>query len=245
MRLASQERIVEGTGDWHGEESPTLAASAHELLRRGILACHYAPGARLRLDALRRELGFGFSPIREALSRLTGEGLVEQEGQRGFRVAPVSMEDLEDITLIRSEVELMALRQSIARGGDAWETGVAAAAHHLALISAEGARPSSAESNEWARRHAAFHESLVAACGSPRLLAIRKELYELSERYRRLLYAHGIGPRDVAEEHKAIAAAVIDRDADTACELMRAHMRATADTLVKLLAAKSLLQIFS
>lgn len=193
------------------------------------------PGTRLRLEGLRQQTQFGFSPLREALSRLTGEGLVEQEGQRGFRVAPVSIHDLQDIAAMRCEIEAMALRQSIERGGDDWETGVAAATHHLGLLSGNGEPPGSPVANEWGRRHAAFHLALVSACGSPRLLGIRRELYEHSERYRRLLYAHGTGQRDVEAEHRAIARAVISRDSQLACQLMKEHMRATVDNLMRIL----------
>jgi len=229
-----------GGEGWQGEDAPTLAETAYESLRRGILNCHYEPGARLRLDGLRRQLGFGFSPIREALSRLTGEGLVQQEGQRGFRVTPVSIADLEDISAIRCEVEVLALRQSIQRGDDRWEAGVAAASHHLALISADGASPASPRSDKWGRRHAAFHLSLVAACGSPRLLAIRQDLYEHSERYRRLLNAHGVGRRDVAAEHREIAEAVLLRDSAHACSLMTQHLQRTVENLVRLLSTQNL-----
>ncbi len=235
MRQARTNNLPASVWQWPEEEPQTLAASAYDMLRRGILNCHYGPGTRLRLDALRKQSGFGFSPLREALSRLTGEGLVEQEGQRGFRVAPVSIDDLLDIAAIRCEVEIMALRQSMTRGDDAWETGVAATAHHLALISAQGARAGSPQSDEWGKRHGAFHLALVSACGSPRLLAIREQLYELSERYRRLLYAHGVGPRNVDEEHRSIAEAVIHRNTETACALLSAHIRTTVDNLTVIL----------
>lgn len=190
------------------------------------------PGAKLRLEALRRDYNIGFSPLREALARLTGEGLTIVEGQRGFRVAPVSAGDLEDIARLRSEIETMALRMSIEHGSDAWESDVAAALHHLLLLPHGRWPAGSPHTDEWSKRHKRFHDSLVASCGSPRLLAIREDLFEHSERYRRLLIEHGTEGRDLATEHREIANAVLARNPSTACALIAGHIRATASTMM-------------
>ena len=63
---------------------------------------------------------------------LAGRGLVVQEGQRGFRVAQASADDLRDITQTRISMETTALRFSIERGDDVWEAGILGAHHRRA-----------------------------------------------------------------------------------------------------------------
>ena len=77
----------------------TLATMVHRQLREDILAGHLAPDTRLRVQAVAERYNAGTSPVREALNRLLSEGLVEQRDQRGFLVAPVSVEDLRELLL--------------------------------------------------------------------------------------------------------------------------------------------------
>jgi DNA-binding GntR family transcriptional regulator len=210
-------------------DTSTLAGMAFSRLRADILCCAFAPGDKLRLEALRTRYGIGFSPLREALSRLTGEGLVVVEGQRGFRVATASAADLRDITAIRCEIEPLALRLSIERGDDAWEAHIAAAMHHLSILPRRHGGPAGPGIDEWARRHRAFHDGLVSACGSPRLMRIRQQLFDHAERYQRLLISRDDYDRKDEAEHRALYEAVIARDAETASTLMVEHITQTAN----------------
>ena len=79
----------------------------------------------------------------------------------------------------------------------------------------------------WETANAAFHGALVAACGSRWLLRIRAGLLDLCERYRRMAAFQELGTRPLREEHDAIAAAVLARDAEAACTLTTAHYRLT------------------
>jgi len=74
----------------------TLASSVYERIREDILIGRLQPGEKLRIDTLRQRYTVGGSPIREALNRLSSEGLVLQHDQRGFGVLPASIEDLVD-----------------------------------------------------------------------------------------------------------------------------------------------------
>src|SRR6478672_2894229 len=87
--------------------------SAYWRLRQEIITGSLAPSQKLRIDFLRKTYGFGASGLREALSRLVSDGLVESEAQRGYWVSPISREDLQDITTARLTNEVEALRQSI------------------------------------------------------------------------------------------------------------------------------------
>jgi DNA-binding GntR family transcriptional regulator len=139
------------------------------------------------------------------------------------------VEDLRDLTEARVEIERIALSRSIALGDLEWETNLVAAWHRLSKISKQ--LPESQQGLEqWANAHAGFHLALVAACGSNKLLQIRFQLYEQSDRYRR--YSGVVArERNVFAEHQRIFNATIGRDAATATDEMAKHLRLTAEVI--------------
>src|SRR3977135_761593 len=94
----------------------SLTQLAHDRLRADLLACRLKPGERLALHQLRQKLNVTPGAPRGGGPRLPSEGLVIAEPQRGFRVAPISAEDLKDLTAVRLEIELLCLKDSIAHG---------------------------------------------------------------------------------------------------------------------------------
>lgn len=214
------------------EASKTLTGQAYETLRRAIVAGTLAPGAKLQADTLKAEFGFSGTTLREALTRLIGDALVTQQGQRGFRVAPISREDFADLCDIRKMVEVEALRRSIEAGDEAWETGVVAAFHRLSKV--EAMMPERLEDiwDEWEDRNRAFHRALISACPSQWLLRMHDQLFQQAERYRRITFASGrMIPRNVHQEHQAIMEAVMARDVDAACGLAASHIQRTLSVL--------------
>jgi GntR family transcriptional regulator, carbon starvation induced regulator len=209
-------------------EAKTLAESAFFEIKSDILRSRFPPGHWLRLDELRETYGISISPLREALSRLISTGLVTAEGQRGFRVAEMSSENLIDIIKTRIWVEDMALRSAILSGDRRWEAEIVAATHRLGdgpNVRKTGSTYSL--DDDWEVNHRSFHNALVAACTSKRLLIYRERLYEESDRYRRVAARQGSGGRDVAGEHRAIVEAILARDASKASRLMQDHLLAT------------------
>jgi DNA-binding GntR family transcriptional regulator len=208
--------------------SVTLADQAERRLREDILAGALGAASRLRLDELRDRYEVGASPLREALSRLVGEGLVEVEGNKGFRVAPLSAADLEDIAWMRAAIEGQAVREAIGRGDAAWEAGIIAALHRLTRAT-ETTSTDRASLDAWNAEHDAFHAALIAACGSKRALAAQRRLAEEHARYRVALMGHNI-PRDlIIGEHGRLAEVVLARDADAAQHMLTRHMRITSE----------------
>jgi len=203
----------------------TLVESAYRALRRDIIEGRLAPGEKLRVEHLKDDYGVGAGTLREALSLLISDALVVSQGQRGFRVAPVSLEDFEDITQTRVMLECEALRQSILMGDDAWEANLVAAFHRLAK--AEEKRIGSEAREEWEERNRIFHEVLIAACPSRWLKHFLSILYQQAERYRRMsLYLQPI-PRDIHVEHEALLHAAINREAEKAAEILAEHIQMT------------------
>jgi len=215
------------------KERPTnLTQGAYARLRADLLACRIAPGSRLKIQDLCAEHAVSLGAIREALSRLTSEGLVVAEPQRGFRAAPISPEDLADLTRVRIEIDGLCLKRAIELGDLDWEARLVAAFHRLSRLP-ERAPGDLVRSNEdWAEAHGAFHAALVEGCGSPWLMRLHRQLYDQSERYRRLSVSLAPTGRKIADEHQKILDAVLARDADKAVALLGAHLARTTEILL-------------
>lgn len=205
----------------------TLVEAAYRRLRDDIIDGVHAPGARLRVEHLKDDYGVGAGTLREALTRLVADSLVVAQGQRGFRVAPISVADFEDITATRVLLETEALRQSIAHGDVHWEGELAAAFHRLTRAQEKLGRRSGPRLDEWEERNRVFHECLIAACPSRWTRHFVGILYRQSERYRRLALSRRPVPRDLQAEHRAIYEATLDRDARRASAALAEHIRAT------------------
>jgi DNA-binding GntR family transcriptional regulator len=207
----------------------TLAERAYLSLRHDVICGKLAPGEKLRVEHLKDQYQVGASTLREALSLLVSDALVTSEGQRGFRVAPISLTDLEDVTNTRVMLETEALRQSIRKGDAQWEAALKAS---YQLLTQAEVQPDVPETPQWETRNKAFHDALIAAFDSPWTKYMLAILYRHGERYRninwRLTAAHTI-ERRVHEEHETIFQAAINRQEARAALALEAHVRMTHD----------------
>ena len=206
----------------------SLVEDVYNEVRSDILFGRRPPSSRLPLNEIAQQHGVSLSVVREAVTRLASEDLVEATPQRGFRVCSLSLDHLHDLTWMRIQLETLALRQSIAKGDISWEADLVAAHHRLAVT------PMYFEDGtgnvEWLTAHAGFHAALAAASGSPILERLRHQLYDAAELYRMwssTLPHHPTRPH-VADEHKAIFEAALARDVDLAVDLMTRHLETTA-----------------
>lgn len=216
----------------------TLVETAYAQLRHSILHGEFEPGAKLRTEELRARYNISGSTVREALTRLLGETLVTAEGQRGFRVAPISLEDFTDLANIRKLLETETLRNAIAHGDDAWEARVVGAYHRLSRIEEKINDDPDQWSDEWEARNKDFHQALASGCPSRWLAHLSALMYQQSERYRRIAIRRRSVPRDVHAEHKEILEATLARDADRACALLGEHIDRTIGMIARFLADK-------
>lgn len=213
----------------------TLSDRAHAMLRGDIVSGRLAPETRLRIAQLSESYGIGASPLREALSKLSSEFLVIFEAQRGFSVAPVSADELRDISRVRCDLESDALHRAIMAGGDAWEAGIVAAFYALGKADKRRREDPQAASADWEEKNRAFHEALVAACDSPWLKRLRGLIYYQHERYRRISLTHPDPARDVQAEHEAIMEAALARHAPEAIRLSKDHIDRTTQSVLKVI----------
>lgn len=209
----------------------TLSEEVYSSVRTQILGGRFEPGSKLRIAEFATQYGVSRTVVREAMTRLAGQGLVLASPQRGFCVTPLSVEDLLDLTRARVLIETMALRESIKDGDLAWEAKVLAAHHTL-----QGTPDSTREGHvdgEWAQAHQAFHNALLSGTTSRRLESIATELRDCSQLYQHwsVELAHD-RDRDVAAEHRAIAELTLKRDAEGAAQALAEHIERTTATLI-------------
>ncbi|RYD24515.1 MAG: FCD domain-containing protein, partial [Lysobacteraceae bacterium] len=188
----------------------TRAGDVLQKLRTDILTCELVPGQKLRFEALRDRYQVSFSTLREALARLSAESLVISEGQRGFVVAPATLDDLLDLTNARVILERENLRLSMERGGDDWEARVLTTYYRMDRLEARLGEHYYLDRG-WSDLHGDFHFALVSASGSPVLLEMRNRLFERAHRYRYMSSQFRTKWRRKDVEHKAIVDAALDR----------------------------------
>jgi DNA-binding GntR family transcriptional regulator len=209
----------------------TLTSDLFDRLRTDILHCHLKPNSRLLFRDLRATYVSGMSPLREALMRLASDGLVVLEDHKGFRVAPVSREELVDIAATRCELEGLALRMAIENGDDHWEADILGRFHELSKRPTYTAAGTLDE--EWERRHDSYHRALYSACGLRWLIGFCQILAERAFRYRHLLLEQVDRTRDHRSEHEAIVQAALKRDASEAVALLQRHYTRTVQSLLE------------
>lgn len=198
---------------------------AYWLLRQEILSGRLEPGEKLRIQHLTSAFGYGASAIREALTRLLSDGLVESVSQRGFWVSQISHQDLLDITEARKLIEVEALRQAIIHGDIGWETRVVAARYTLERLEVSLTKKTPDAVIIWENANRDFHLELISACPTQRLLHFTQQLYDQSLRYRYRTTLRRDFPRSgLSNDHTKIVQATLKRDADLACELLEAHI---------------------
>lgn len=226
---------------WTSEAARTTAAGTQETIagqtlqriRTDILEGVLAPGQPLRMAALQSDYDVGNTPLREALFHLASEGLVELNSRRGFRVAPMSVEELVEITEVRKWLERLALRESLAHGDANWEARVLSAFHVMSRVS-------QTEAN-WDGLNRAFHEAIVSECRLSILHKFRRHLYDLTSRYRKMAWRIADTPDaelDLAE-HRQILDAVLKRDFDKSAALLDRHFDSLVHIILRILAPAS------
>lgn len=209
----------------------TLADKAEALLQSEIISGRLPPEERLVLPSLENRLGIGLTPLREALSRLVAHGLVTVEGNKGFRVSSISMDDLVDITKTRVIVECGALRLSMENREEEWEEGLVGATHRLVKTVGQLQGPISENLEKYDAAHWNFHRALLAGCGIPRLMSLQGDLYDQAYRYRRLMAEGGMNPQRVIEEHQLLSDLALGTDIEAACRALARHLTLTLEAV--------------
>ena len=205
----------------------SISEKAYRRIRTDIIFGKLSPTEKLKLDRLREDYGVSVGTLRELLSRLSSEGLVLAEGQRGFEVAPVSAQNLRELAELRLLLETHALAHSFAAGDMDWEGRVVSAHHKLAATERRQQAGDRADNETWKRYDFEFHHALISACGSETLLEAQAPVFD---KYLRYLMIAGIYRGEItAREHEALLDCALKRDAAKACALLKVHIEACVD----------------
>lgn len=210
----------------------TVTHQATEALRERILRGVYSDDTPLRQDALAAELGVSRIPIREALRQLEAEGLVVFNPHRGAVVSSLSVDEIDELFELRAQIESDLVRRAIPR----------AAVEHISrakeILKAYEAAFRSGEVAEWGKLNWEFHSTLYAPADRPFTMAIIQRLHQQSDRYLRMQLVLTHGESRAIDEHRAILAAVADKDVKQAVSLMRQHILGAGRQLVTFVSAE-------
>jgi DNA-binding GntR family transcriptional regulator len=209
------------------EEQPrqTAASTFYDELRNDILMGFLEPGARLVVDHLRARYGVGISPIRDALNRLSTEGIVKREDLKGFRVMELTAQELAEIIETQVWLNEVALRKSMERGDQAWEERVVVAFYRMRKHRRSQSETRYVVNPEREALHRDFHLSLLSACGSRWMIRYCAQLEDLFGRYRRFVMRSDYPGSAPGNVHKNLMDATLARDVEKAVRLLIEHVQ--------------------
>jgi DNA-binding GntR family transcriptional regulator len=199
----------------------TRTERAYAYTKQRVLDATYAGGDLLTEGEVAGALGISRTPVREAFLRLEGEGLLRLYPKRGALVVPVSAGEVEAVMETRTLVERFAFAKAIARGADvvgAMRAEIARQEEYAAAGDLDG----------FVEADRAFHTVLVAAAGNPIVLGVDESLRDRQQRMG--ITALRREPRrlgQILDEHRALADAVADGDAERVLERLDAHLQGT------------------
>jgi DNA-binding GntR family transcriptional regulator len=220
---------VEGDGN--------VTALVYEKVRSDLLTCRLAPSSRVSVLGLSRRMEVSQSSVREALSRLTAEGLVSPEPNRGFVVAPVSLERFQSLSKARTSIDALCLRDAIGAADVELEVELMAASHRV-LRRLELLSNDSASTTAYLEAHGLFHETLVSRCSNPWLIWMRRLLFAQSVRYRHYCLPFARDKAEFYDHRGAFLRAVFARDADRAEALLTEHYEQVCNRILAALKDK-------
>jgi DNA-binding GntR family transcriptional regulator len=211
----------------HATAPESVGEAAYRRIRTDIVFGLLLPGQKLKLEKISEAYGTSISTLRELLNRLSAEGLIVAEGQRGFEVAPISENDFRQVAALRLLLENHAMEQSFKAGDLDWEGRVVSAHHKLAVMEKRmlsGDRP---EPELWKRCDWDFHHALISACGSKVLLETHASIYDRYLRYQiiAVIFRGEIASR----EHGQLLECALVRDFKKAQEVLVAHVQGCVD----------------
>lgn len=206
----------------NNSESETVVGLIASAIRRDISFGELPPDKRLKIEELRTRYGGSSHSLREALTLLSTQGLVEANAQRGFRVASATGEDLKDITRLRCEIERLGLEWSLENGDVAWEGQIMASHHALSRAHADVIDSPIEGALAWDEANRLFHVSLISACDSPRLIATQAQLYDQSRRFYLAALREGkLNFTSISNNHSRLVKAILARDNKTALSCLQ------------------------
>lgn len=212
--------------------SEDLASKAYREIRQAIIDLAFQPGQRLQETYLAEWLGTSRTPVREALKRLRGEGLISNLSSRGAIVAQVSVDDVEDAYFVIEAMEGMASRLAASRITEENGQVLRACLDQMNETSATG------DLTHWTAADAQFHDVIRTIAQSPKLELVAHVIYPTIERVRNMYMREGHEPdrlRIATAAHMALGDAIFAGDEAESETLARALFQQAREDNIRLL----------
>ncbi|CAM5279593.1 GntR family transcriptional regulator [Streptomyces tanashiensis] len=188
-----------------------------EELRRAITSGELRPGGPIRQEALAARFEVSRVPLREALKALEAEGLVVHHVHRGYFVAELSLDDLEEIYRIRELLETEAVRMAVRWPPDGLVGTLERIQREVERAAEEGDVAGMAAANRL------FHFTLIEASGMPRLVRLITTLWDSTDAYRSLYYTGPTHRKQAVREHRAVISALRQGDEEATVRWLDEH----------------------
>lgn len=211
----------------------TRTEEVYHRIKADILGGQIEPGSQLPFAKLKTDYGASMGVLREALMRLTAEGLTVNQSQLGFKVMTLSLEDLVDLTETRCTIESLVFKDAIRNGDIDWEARIVSAHHRMERTPKHDPEEGSPVTAAWAKAHHDFHMALLSAAKSKRLIGIAESLRAAAEVYRRWSMPFEVVKRDVTAEHQELVDLALRRDAEAAAISLTRHLQLTKNLILK------------
>jgi DNA-binding GntR family transcriptional regulator len=212
--------------------SETRTDEVYRRVRDDILGGVIEPGSQLLFNKLKATYGASVGVLREALMRLSAEGLTVNQAQQGFKVMTVSLDDLVDLTDTRCVIESLVLEDSVTNGDVEWESQIVAAHHRMERTVKHDPNDGAPVAAAWAQAHHLFHMALLSAAKSRRMQAIASSLRAAAEVYRHWSMPFEVEERDVSGEHQQLVTLCLKRDAVGAARALTEHLQMTKELIL-------------
>lgn len=206
---------------------PTTVELVTTAIRQRILSGELPPGEALRQEALADELGVSRVPIREAITRLTGEGLLTNVPHKGAYVAELSVDEVKETFEIRLRLEPWIFAEAIPRITDA-EIGKAER-----LVK----EMDKADSAEWGHLNWCLHETLYLPAQKEITLQMLRVLHDRCDRYFRFQVVQVPIREQSHDEHMALVMACKKRDAKLGAKLLEQHVKTASQQIISVVDA--------
>ncbi len=206
-------------------EKKLVGQATYDNIRNDIVSGTLSPNERLKLNELRNAYKASVSTLREILMRLVSDGFVVFEEQKGFRVVPVSLSDLQELVELRITFELMGIKKSMQHSTLEWKSKVVAAHYKLSHMEKLMLEDPDQHVMSWVKADQGLHIALLDNCGSRQLRRYHMSIIDQFMRYQMLaLKTVPFRGRNSAQEHQAIIDAVLNDDYEAVANHLREHI---------------------
>jgi DNA-binding GntR family transcriptional regulator len=206
---------------------PTTVELVTKAIRQRILSGEFAPGEALRQEALADELGVSRVPIREAITRLSAEGLLTNVPHKGAYVAELSVDEVRETFEIRLRLEPWLFAAAIPKITNA----------EIAKAERLVKEMDKADSGEWGHLNWRFHETLYSPAQRDITLQMLRVLHDRSDRYFRFQVVKVPIREQSHEEHMALVEACKKRDSKLGAKLLEQHVKTASTQIVSVVEA--------